>query len=153
MDQVWKGLSNLDPRDPGGFYKKPLCRPNILSAPKIYYCPFHVWYLLNEHSILNKILKYDLLCTHLYCCLTFHVSYNLGVIYCRALVKKFPRCLFNSVEILNCNQGLRFIPWHPNSSYWGRTLRGMHINQFRQFWFKKKNSVWALPISNKFNTL
>ena len=21
-DQVWKGLSNLDPRDPGGFYKK-----------------------------------------------------------------------------------------------------------------------------------
>ena len=22
MDQVWKGLSNLDPRDPGGFYKK-----------------------------------------------------------------------------------------------------------------------------------
>ena len=24
MDQVWKGLSNLDPRDPGGFYKKPL---------------------------------------------------------------------------------------------------------------------------------
>ena len=23
MDQVWKGLSNLDPRDPGGFYKKP----------------------------------------------------------------------------------------------------------------------------------
>ena len=24
MDQVWKGLFNLDPRDPGGFYKKPL---------------------------------------------------------------------------------------------------------------------------------
>ena len=24
MDQVWKGLSNLDLRDPGGFYKKPL---------------------------------------------------------------------------------------------------------------------------------
>ena len=27
MNQVWKGLSNLDPRDPGGFfffYKKPL---------------------------------------------------------------------------------------------------------------------------------
>ena len=23
MDQVWKGLSNLDPCDPGGFYKKP----------------------------------------------------------------------------------------------------------------------------------
>ena len=23
MDQVWKGLSNLDPDDPGGFYKKP----------------------------------------------------------------------------------------------------------------------------------
>ena len=23
MDQVWKGLSNLDPHDPGGFYKKP----------------------------------------------------------------------------------------------------------------------------------
>ena len=22
MDQVWKGLSNLDPRDLGGFYKK-----------------------------------------------------------------------------------------------------------------------------------
>ena len=22
MDQVWKSLSNLDPRDPGGFYKK-----------------------------------------------------------------------------------------------------------------------------------
>ena len=22
MDQVWKGLSNLDPRDPDGFYKK-----------------------------------------------------------------------------------------------------------------------------------
>ena len=22
-DQVWKGLSNLDPDDPGGFYKKP----------------------------------------------------------------------------------------------------------------------------------
>ena len=22
MDQVWKGLSNLDPRDQGGFYKK-----------------------------------------------------------------------------------------------------------------------------------
>ena len=22
MDQVWKGLSNLDPRDPGGFLQK-----------------------------------------------------------------------------------------------------------------------------------
>ena len=28
MDQVWKGLSNLDPRDPGGFYKKPLLSVN-----------------------------------------------------------------------------------------------------------------------------
>ena len=28
MDQVWKGLSNLDPRDPGGFYKKPLTSVN-----------------------------------------------------------------------------------------------------------------------------
>ena len=30
MDQVWKGLSNLDPRDPGGFYKKPLLSPKLV---------------------------------------------------------------------------------------------------------------------------
>ena len=34
MDQVWKGLSNLDPHDPGGFDKKPPLRPHFhaLSA-------------------------------------------------------------------------------------------------------------------------
>ena len=29
MDQVWKGLSNLDPGDPGGFYKKPPLSVNL----------------------------------------------------------------------------------------------------------------------------
>ena len=28
MDKVWKGLSSLDPRDPGGFYKH---APNTLD--------------------------------------------------------------------------------------------------------------------------
>ena len=43
MDQVWKGLSYLDPRDPGGFYKKPLLR--VLQAtgllkgnPQVFQC-------------------------------------------------------------------------------------------------------------------
>ena len=37
MDQVWKGLSNLDPRDPGGFYKK-----TALKTPnKRAYCTGH----------------------------------------------------------------------------------------------------------------
>ena len=31
MDQVWKGLSNLDPHDPGGFYKKPPLIPYYLE--------------------------------------------------------------------------------------------------------------------------
>ena len=38
MDQVWKGLSNLDPHDPGGFYKKP---------------PLSHWYYEDNTPILN----------------------------------------------------------------------------------------------------
>ena len=38
MDQVWKGLSNLDPRDPGGFYKKPLLRSIIYQIYDKYLC-------------------------------------------------------------------------------------------------------------------
>ena len=36
MDQVWKGLSNLDPHDPGGFYKKPplSIKKHILASGK-----------------------------------------------------------------------------------------------------------------------
>ena len=33
MDQVWKGLSKLDPRDPGGFYKK----KTLLSRKWLHY--------------------------------------------------------------------------------------------------------------------
>ena len=45
MDQVWKGLSNLDPRDPGGFYKKPLL--------------IHVDYLLDYRKLLGQNLRHN----------------------------------------------------------------------------------------------
>ena len=51
MDQVWKGLSNLDPRDPGGFYKKP---PNSAVEGTVYAVNFTVIYL---HYQLLKILR------------------------------------------------------------------------------------------------
>ena len=35
MDQVWKGLSNLDPRDPGGFYKKKTALKPLESYQKV----------------------------------------------------------------------------------------------------------------------
>ena len=34
MYQVWKGLSNLDPRDSGGFYKKPLLSDQGGGGPR-----------------------------------------------------------------------------------------------------------------------
>ena len=34
MDQVWKGLANLDPRDPGGFYKKLLLSVKTCGATR-----------------------------------------------------------------------------------------------------------------------
>ena len=43
MDQVWKGLSNLDPRDPGGFYKKPLLsdqRGGFLGTQDLFFAHF-----------------------------------------------------------------------------------------------------------------
>ena len=36
MDQVWKGLSNLDPRDPGGFYKKTLLSCSFSPELKLF---------------------------------------------------------------------------------------------------------------------
>ena len=48
---------------------------NIFSAPKNYFCPFHVRYPLIIYSLSNKILKYALLRIHLYCHI-FHITYN-----------------------------------------------------------------------------
>ena len=42
MDQVWKGLSNLDPRDPGGFYKK---KKNALkTVNRFFFFFFRNWF-------------------------------------------------------------------------------------------------------------
>ena len=38
MDQVWKGLPNLDPRDPGGFYKKkPLLSVMVINCDGLHW--------------------------------------------------------------------------------------------------------------------
>ena len=40
MDQVWKGLSNLDPRDPGGFYKKTALKVKFMLQLVPYFYDF-----------------------------------------------------------------------------------------------------------------
>ena len=52
MDQVWKDLSNLDPRDPGVFYKKPL-----LSFKALQHQLTQVELCAQDVILLSNILK------------------------------------------------------------------------------------------------
>ena len=60
MDQIWKGLSHLDPRDPGGFYKKPLLRRDREWRTTDVTNAFRYKSVIKTNTkIFDRILKYD----------------------------------------------------------------------------------------------